>query len=163
MSGGVVLSLSILSAGARLTDTACNGKLFYGSTALILHEESFASYGLAALLRERRFSSVALSLDQAVADSIQGESGPDFCFCGNLDDCSSAFLQVLRARFQRTRIILFDVDIADDAEVAEYECASHQMGFDDLLPAYSSKTRLVDGLRQIMARCVQNKPQSTLN
>jgi len=122
-----------------------------GGTALVLHAESFAAYGLTALLRERQCDATSVSLHRVTDGIFYEGNDPDVCFCGNLDDCSSKLLTMLRERFARTHIVLFDIDFEDDVVASEYATSCHRMGFDAVLPAYSSKHQLAQEIYEVFA------------
>lgn len=126
-----------------------------GATALILHEESYAGYGLTSILRKQQCEVTMLNLDQAESMGALDTDSPDVCFCGNMEDCSPALLDKLHLRFPKTRIVLFDLDLEDDADVTEYATSCLQMGFDDFLPAYSSEDRLLQQISGIFARAAR--------
>ncbi len=114
----------------------------------LLHEEAPALRGLAAALNSSDCDVQTVDREDQNA-ALNTRDAPDLCILGNLEDCTEQQIQSLRRAWPATAIILFDLSIHDEDDLADCANGYRRLGFDGFLPASSSTEEIKQCIQQL--------------
>ena len=116
----------------------------------ILHEEAPALKGLVAAFQKHNCDVATSDMEGGVPRIDDGDT-PDLCIVGNLEACNTKLIKSLRAIWQATAFVLFDLSIYDHSDLMRQGKIHSALGLDGFLPAASSMSEIMDHIQRILS------------